>query len=129
MTSVAVEVAPTVRISDPRPSHCAACFRGAEADVRFVDFDAAIDRGSFVGPGGVLTGAIDDLHLCEACVQQGAEAIAYKAQLHRRQLNEIRKKELQVDHWRDTAERQRQENERLREYIAQLEHIQGGRKD
>lgn len=101
MSSQAVERASRLKISDPKPDRCAACFKGADADTVFVDFDAAIDRGTFVNEQGAVLEGIDDLHLCEACVRAAAEEIGFKPQLHSRQLREIRRLELKVEHQQD----------------------------
>ena len=106
--SATAELAQRVRLSDPRPDRCAACFRGAEEGVRFVDFDAAIDRGQVVTEvdGGVLhRESIDDLHLCEACVRSAAEVFAIKPQIHSNALREIKRLEIERDHWRSYAKR------------------------
>lgn len=92
-----------LRISDPKPNHCAACFRGADASVTFVDFDAAIDRGTFVNEQNAVLEGIDDLHLCEACVRAAAEVLALKPALHARQIREIKRLEAENEHWREYA--------------------------
>jgi hypothetical protein len=114
--SAAAEIAQRVRLSDPRPSHCAACFRGAEEGVRFVDFDAAIDRGQRVveRDGAVWEReSIDDLHVCDACVRQAAECLAIRPQASANQLREIRRLET--------------ENAGMREYIQRLEATHASR--
>jgi hypothetical protein len=104
--SATAEIAAGIRLSDPKPGHCAACFRGAQEDIRFVDFDAAVDRGGFQDPDSLaLMDSIDDLHLCEACVRSGAEALGLKPELHTRQLKEIRRLELEAEHWHAYAKR------------------------
>lgn len=95
MSDVAVaELATRIRLSDPKPSHCAGCWCGSGPDVRFVDFDGVqLNRGAFVdadGAHGVLD-SIDELHLCESCVRQAAEILDVRPGLHRRQINEIRR--------------------------------------
>ena len=97
MSEVAAELATRFRVSDPKPSHCAACFRGADETVKFIDLDAAIDRGSLQDHDGWTLAGIDDLHLCEACVRAAGEVLALKPQLHARQLREIRRLELRVE--------------------------------
>lgn len=104
MASAAIEVSSRIRLSDPKPSHCIACFAGAEDSIRFVDFDAAFDGGSVIeSRDGVIIErtSMDDLHLCEACVRGAADALALKPELHRRQLREIRRLELQNEGLRD----------------------------
>lgn len=119
--SAATEVSARVRRSDPRPSHCSGCFRGAEEGVDFIDFDTAIDRGSIVTPEGALVGTLDDLHLCAACVREAAQVLELKPDLHARQLREIRRLELSVEHWRDSDKRKSDELERLRARLVQVE--------
>lgn len=102
-----------VRLSDPKPAFCVGCWQGAQDNVRFVDFDAAFDGGQLVEErdGAVVTRiAADDLHLCEACVRAAAQALALKPDLHAKQVREIRRLELAVEHYKD-------ENDRLRAII------------
>lgn len=106
--SAAAELVSRVRISSPRPAHCSACFRGAEEGVRFVDFDAGIDRGQrVVERDGVVweRESIDDLHVCESCVREATEVLALKPQVSANQLREIRRLELAVEHWQAYAKR------------------------
>lgn len=72
------------------PTHCCACF-GQYSDLRYVDFDAAIDRGYGDTPGsepmsdagrptrmyGDSTRLIpmDHLVMCENCIKEGAELV------------------------------------------------------
>ena len=92
-----------IRVSDPKPAFCSGCHQAAQESVTFIDFDAAHDGGVFINDqGAVLTGA-DDLHLCEHCVRGATEALGTKPELHQRQLREIRKLELEAEHWRDYA--------------------------
>jgi hypothetical protein len=99
--SISAELALRVKISDPKPDRCAACFQGAQDNVRFVDYDAAIDRGTLINDMGAVLSGIDDLHLCESCVRQGMEALELKPELHSRQLREIRRLGLVAEHWRE----------------------------
>ena len=106
MSSAAVELATRCKISDPKPSHCSACFRGADENVTFVDFDAVLNRGGFADPNSLaMMDSIDDLHLCEACVREAAQLLNLKPDLHQRQVREIRRLELDNEHWRDYAQR------------------------
>lgn len=106
MSDVA-ELATRFKLSDPKPTRCAACFQSAGPDVDFVDFDAAIDRGSFTAPDGAFAvlDSIDDLHLCASCVRSAAEVLGLKPELHGRQIREIRKLELERNHWQNYAKR------------------------
>lgn len=101
------ELATRVRVSDPKPARCAACWCSADADTRFVDFDAAIDRGSFVSPDGAaaVLDSIDDLHLCEACVRSAAEVLDVVPQHAALLLAEARSQNQRADEWRAYAER------------------------
>lgn len=118
--SAVADLATRVRISDPRPALCSACFAGASGDTRFVDMDAASDRGTLMS-GDHIVGTVDDIHLCEACVRAAAEALGLKPELHRKQMRTIRQLELRVEHWRATAGRYQEDIDRQKEYIAQLE--------
>jgi|HubBroStandDraft_6_1064221.scaffolds.fasta_scaffold140219_3 hypothetical protein len=106
MSDVA-ELATRFRLSDPKPTRCAACFTSAGPEVDFVDFDAAIDRGTFIAPdgAGAVLDSIDDLHLCASCVRSAAEVLGLKPELHSRQLNEIKRLELRSDQWEAYAKR------------------------
>lgn len=107
MSDVVAELATRAQLSDPKPARCAACFCSADAEVRFVNFDAAIDRGTFVDPGGAgaVLDSIDELHLCEACVRSAGEVLGLKPALHARQIREIKRLEVTLEHWREYAKR------------------------
>lgn len=102
-SAVADVITSRLRISDPKPSRCAACFQGAREGVRFVDFDAAIDRGTFVNEQNAVLDGIDDLHLCEACVRSATEVLALKPAVQAGQAREIRRLELSVERWQQYA--------------------------
>lgn len=127
MSAAADVLSTRVKISDPKPAFCSGCLRGADETVRFVDFDAAIDVGAFVGrhiQDGMEVQFVegsDDLHLCEQCVREAAETLGLKPELHQRQLREIRRLEIENEHWRDTARRAQKELDK------QLEAINMGR--
>lgn len=99
-----------VRISAPKPAFCSGCHKGATEDVRFVDFDAAHDSG-MVEEIHEETGRVlrrfpgDDLHLCESCVRQAAEALGLRPQLHADQSRKIAELERHVEHWKSYAQR------------------------
>ncbi|MDE2102258.1 MAG: hypothetical protein KGL39_33745 [Patescibacteria group bacterium] len=108
MSAVADALNMRVRISSPRPAFCSGCHKGATEDVRFVDFQAAHDSGMVeeIRDGIVIRRMPgDDLHLCEACVRQAAEAIAFRPELHAQQSRRIAELERTVAHWRDYARR------------------------
>lgn len=105
MSEASAELATRVRLSDPKPAYCAACWCAAQETVRFVDFDAAVDRGTRTNSEGWVLDGIDDLHLCEDCVRAGAQALELKPDLHTRQNREIARLERERDHWKDYAKR------------------------
>lgn len=106
MSDAVAELATRLRLSDPKPGHCSACLIASGPDVRFVDFDCMVDRGAIVEEGSLaILDAMDELHLCESCVRQAAEVLEYKPDLHRRQLTEIRRLELDAEHWKAYAKR------------------------
>ena len=110
MSEAVAELGSTIRLSDPLPARCSACLGSAGDGKRFVDFQAAFDAGAVIEEGSMaVRDSLDELHLCEGCVRSAAEALAYKPQLHAKQLREIRRLELQAAHWRDTAERYKRE--------------------
>lgn len=117
-----MEVASRVRESDPKPDHCSMCFRGPQEGIRFFDCGAAFDAGAVISQESqAYVSGSDDLHLCEGCVRELCEFAGFKPELHGRQFREIKRLELQRDHWRDTAGRKDKEIQKLNEYVAQLE--------
>lgn len=112
MSHIVAERVSRTRISDPPPTRCAACLRSADPSIRFVDFDAAIDRGAIVDKTtAAVIDSIDELHLCEQCVREAAETLDYRPGLHMAHLRLNR--ELMADH--DRLER---ENRQLRQLLA-----------
>lgn len=103
-----------LRLSEPKPAFCSGCHKGATEKVRFVDFDASHDSGMVeeIREDGMVVKRMpgDDLHLCESCVRQAAEVIAYKPTLHAEQVQKIRALERQRDHYKH-------ENEQLRQIV------------
>jgi hypothetical protein len=94
-----------IRISDPKPSHCAGCLTSSGTDVKFINFyDRLQDRGTIVEEGSMaVLASVDELHLCESCVRSAANALGLKPDVHRKQILEIQRLETQVDHWKDYA--------------------------
>jgi predicted Fe-S protein YdhL (DUF1289 family) len=104
MSEATADIATRLRLSDPKPGFCSACWTAAGEDVRFVDFDCLLDRGVHVQEGTMaVLDAMDSLHLCESCVRQAAEVLAYKPVEAQRRLREIRRLEIENEHWRDYA--------------------------
>lgn len=125
MSTDVAELVSSIKLADPRPSRCVACAQSAVSlgeEVRFVDFDRIVERGSIVDPGTMaMIDPLVELKVCEQCMRAGLEQLEFKPQLHARQWQRIRQQDVQIDHWRDTAARERAENDRLREYIMRLE--------
>lgn len=111
MSEVIAELATRLRLSDPKPAHCSACLCSSGEDVRFVDFDAMVDRGSFVDPDGAMhvTDSMEELHLCESCVRQAMEVLDFRPERHRKLLIEYEKERVEKDHWKGTARRLKRE--------------------
>jgi hypothetical protein len=86
-----------VRIADPAPPYCSACHKGASAEVRFVDFQAALDSGVFVNEDGATLVGCDDLFLCEGCVREAAEAVGFKPQAMAALYAELKQKDELVE--------------------------------
>lgn len=105
MSEASAELATRVRVSNPKPAYCAACWAAAQENLVFIDFDAAVDRGTLTNDQGWVLDGIDDLHLCADCVRAGAQALELKPELHTRQNREIARLERERDHWKDYAKR------------------------
>lgn len=108
MSVVAETLNMRVRVSSPKPAFCSGCHRGATADVRFADFQAAHDSGMVIEErDGIVIKRMpgDDLHLCESCVRQAGEALGLKPELHANLSRRVRELERERDHWRDYAKR------------------------
>jgi len=100
------------KISDPKPARCAACYCGADANLRFVDLDAHIDRGAVVEDGShAVIDSVDELHLCENCVGNAAECLDYKPGLHQTHLRLNRELMRERDELRE-------QNRQLRQLLA-----------
>jgi len=105
MSLSAAAIQHRVRLSDPKPAFCSMCARGADDKLVFYDCGAAFDAGGFQDENLSWVHGSDDLHLCKDCVRELAEFAALKPELHRRQLNEIRRLEVENAHWKDYAMR------------------------
>lgn len=62
-----------MRIANPNPAYCAACF-SQKLGMRHVDFEAYFD-GPVIDQGNGMKQCIDDLILCEECVRTAARFI------------------------------------------------------
>lgn len=56
------------KLADSPPAYCASCFNAPGPDHRFVDFEAAYDGP--VIPGTPVPVPVDDLVICEGCLQE-----------------------------------------------------------
>lgn len=122
--SATAESVETIRLADPRPDVCSACLCSSSTipDQRFVDFMQAFDGGEIHGGDAMaVMHRIGWLYLCETCVQAAAEALAFKPNRQRAQLQEIKRLVLQRNHWRDQAQSDGKTIELLRERVRELE--------
>lgn len=106
-----------MRLASPRPGFCSVCF-GAHPESRYVDCECAYDgapvldretRTIAVIPWTGALGNHDDFYMCEKCARALCELLDMKPEVRTRQLQELRKLELERDHWRSTANRLRRE--------------------
>jgi hypothetical protein len=99
--------APTWRaqLADPKPPFCAGCLRGADAETKFVDLGMPSDRG-YVRDLGTMSvvAELNRLCLCESCVREMAECLAFDPRLHRnhlarlrQEIEESRRKDMVID--------------------------------
>jgi predicted Fe-S protein YdhL (DUF1289 family) len=85
-------IAPTwrARIADPKPAFCSGCMRGADAQTVFVDLWMPIERGFLREFGSqAVVAELNRLVLCDACVREMAECLAFEPALHRSQQAQI----------------------------------------
>lgn len=108
-----------MRIADPRPDVCSVCRNSHNADTRFFDLEAMWDgtapvdeTGAMIMPGDGRPMGHEHIMLCAPCAKQLVELVDFKPELHTRQLREIRKLEIQRDHWMATASRMKRESEK-----------------
>lgn len=94
-----------IRLTDTRPP-CSACFNQHFDGTRYVDFDAANDRGFSNGI------ALDDLILCEQCVKRAAIEVGYGDMAEA----EVRLKDLDL-----AFEREKYRADQLEKYAGELE--------
>jgi hypothetical protein len=100
MSALAAELAPRMRVADPRPPYCSGCYTAAVEGVEFVDVNAAHEGETVTNPDtGALIHIMDDIYFCFACVRQMCEAANIKPELHASQAREIRRLELAAETW------------------------------
>lgn len=125
MSTEVAELAGSIKLADPRPDRCVSCLQSAVSlgpDVRFVDFARELETGAIVDAGSMaVLDPMRQLVICEPCMNAAIEQLAYKPQLHARQFQKIKQQDIQIAHWKDACDRERAENDRLREYIGRLE--------
>lgn len=109
-----------MQIASPLPGYCSSCFNADQTN-RYIDFEAAFDGAPVLNaetltievlPWNGEQSSHDDLYLCEACVRKAAELLAYKPELHARQLAENKQTAAERDEWRETAKRLQAELDR-----------------
>ena len=91
-----------------RITFCSAC--GNQESVRHVDFDAACDRG--YGKAEGVQVALDDLILCEGCIQRGAAILG---------IEDSRSLAAEVDEWKAKFDVEQKAREKAERYIDTLE--------
>jgi hypothetical protein len=85
-------IAPTwrARIADPKPAFCSGCLRGADAQTVFVDLWMPIERGFLREFGSnAVVAELNRLCLCDSCVKEMSECLAFEPSLHRSQQAQI----------------------------------------
>jgi hypothetical protein len=103
-------IAPTwrARIADPKPAFCSGCLRGADAQTVFVDLWMPTERGFLREHGSnAVVAELNRLALCDACVREMSECLAFEPALHRSQQAKINEVVAARDRLRD-------ENDHLR---------------
>lgn len=106
-------IAPTwrARIADPKPPFCSGCLRGADAGTVFVDLWMPIERGFLREHGtNAVVAELNRLALCDACVREMGECLAFEPDLHRSQQARIAGVVAERDRLRD-------ENKHLRALV------------
>ena len=102
-----------MKIADPKPGFCSCCF-GAHPDRQYIDFEADYDGAPVLDretnsiavlPWNGQLGGHDNLYLCETCVREAAEKLAFKPELHQRQFQAVRRAELTAEHYKDQCRR------------------------
>lgn len=115
MSDQEMMIAPTWRahIADPKPAFCTGCLRGADAETVFIEFAMPSGRGYIREFGSMAVIAdLDRLALCESCVREMAECLAFKPQVHRAQRDQLQRLV-------DERDRLREENVMLRSLVSQ----------
>lgn len=95
-------IAPTwrARIADPKPPFCSGCLRGADAETVFVDLWMPIERGFLREHGtNAVVAELNRLALCDACVREMSECLAFDPDLHRSQQARIAEVGAERDHF------------------------------
>ena len=101
------------QIAKPSSGFCSGCLRGDDADAIFVDLGTPSGRGFIRELGSMAVVAeLSQLCLCDACVREMAECLAFEPTLHRSHLAKLREVMAERDRLKD-------ENRRLRAVIAQ----------
>lgn len=78
------------RIADPKPAFCSGCLRGADAETVFVDLWMPVERGFLRQFGtNAVVAELNRLALCDSCVREMSECLAFDPELHRAQQAKI----------------------------------------
>jgi len=116
MSEAETMIAPTwrARLADPKPAFCTGCLRGADAQTVFVEFASiSSGRGQLREFGSMAVVAdLDRFALCQSCVGEMAECIAFRPHLHAAQRDQLQKLV-------DERNQLRRENAMLRSLVAE----------
>lgn len=101
-----------MRLADPPADFCSVCFN-ANPQARYVDFEVSFDGRPVLKEDGTIAMSPvsglpmqhDLLFVCETCWREACELLGLKPELHARQLREIQRQGIEIEHWRATAKR------------------------
>jgi len=98
-------------VAEPKPAVCSGCLRGADAETVFIDLGTPAGRG-FIREWGSMAVLVElnRICLCESCVKEMAELLAFKPTLHEKHYRKLREV-------MDLANRLEAENEQLRKVV------------
>ena len=106
-----------MKVASGGPGYCSVCYC-SNPELRHIDFEVAFEgapvldretRTIAVIPWTGQMASHDDLYICENCIKDACEKLGFQPELHARQVTEIKRLELENQHWRATVRRQQQE--------------------
>lgn len=96
----AVDFTTGIRVADPLPTRCSACLQAPSEGLRFVDYNAHVNRGAVVEEGSMaVVDSLDELYICESCHNRGSEALGFVPGLHRQHLARVRESDARAERW------------------------------